>query len=218
MMTAKSMKIRLTAEHILYGISIANALRLAWAYATADAGGKILSVPGVFGMLLGASVSLGTAFVAGKLGGKLTKVRTIILWITLGLLLLLEPTILAPITMTHLPVSMETLLHPIMRWVWSVVLALVPSLVLAGVSIANGGLVEAVASKPLSETQSDAGSLPAKKNSRLKSLSKPQAEFPCRHAPQCGRTFKTQNAENAHAGRCGFKPTISMPIEQELEK
>lgn len=62
---------RLTAEFILYGVSLANALRLAWAYATADANGAIFSLPGAFGLILGAMVSVGTAFVAGKLAARM---------------------------------------------------------------------------------------------------------------------------------------------------
>lgn len=213
-MTAKPVKMQLTAAHVVYGISIANALRLAWAYAEADAGGEVLSFPGAFGLLLGAGVSLGTAFIAGKLGGKLTKVRTTLVWCVLVLLLVLEPTILAPITVSHMSVTMETVLGPIMRWVWAVVLALVPSLVIAGIAVANGGLIEATAAKPLSETSepvSGAAPLPAKKSGRSKSQSETKAKIACRYAPQCDRTFESQNAENAHAGRCGFKPTISMP-------
>jgi len=212
------MKMQLTAAHVVYGISIANALRLAWAYAEADAGGTVLSLPGAFGTLLGAGVSLGTAFIAGKLGGKLTKVRTVIIWSTLSLLLVLEPIILAPITISHMNVTMETVLGPVMRWVWAVVLALVPSLVIAGIAVANGGLIEATAAKPQSEPASGAGPLPARRSSRSKSQSEPKEKIACRYAPQCDRTFESQNAENAHAGRCGFKPTISMLVEKETVK
>jgi hypothetical protein len=213
-MTTKNIKMQLTAAHVVYGISIANALRLAWAYAEADAGGKVISLPGAFGTLLGAGVSLGTAFIAGKLGGKLTKVRTTLVWCVLVLLLVLEPTILAPITISHMSVTMETVLNPLMRWVWAVVLALVPSLVIAGIAVANGGLIEATAAKSQSEPSeslSGAEPQPAKRSSRSKSQSEQKAKIACRYAPQCDRTFDSQNAENAHAGRCGFKPTISMP-------
>lgn len=221
-MTTKPIKMQLTASQVVYGISLANALRLAWAYAEADAGGMVLSLPGAFGLLLGGGVSLGTAFIAGKLGGKLPKVRTVLVWSALGLLLVLEPMILAPLTVSHLSVSMETVLGPVLRWGWAVALALVPSLVIAGIAIANGGLIEATVSKPLSEgseSQSGAESAPAKGSGRSKRMSGPTATIACRYAPQCGRSFATQNAENAHAGKCGFKPTIAMPVmESSAEK
>lgn len=220
-MTTKPIKMQLTAAQVVYGISLANALRLAWAYAEADAGGVVLSLPGAFGLLLGGGVSLGTAFIAGKLGGKLTKLRTVLVWIALGLLLVLEPTILAPLTVSHLSVSMETVLGPVLRWGWAVALALVPSLVIAGIAIANGGLIEATVSQPRSEgseSLSGAESAPAKGSGRSSGKSKSAATIACRYAPQCGRSFATQNAENAHAGKCGFKPTISMPMALPLEE
>jgi len=216
-MKLKTTIFRWTAEHILYGISLANALRLAWAYAIADASGNIFSLPGAFGSLLGLSISLGTAFVAGKLGGKLTHARKVITWTVFVILLALEPVILAPITMTHLSVSMATLLGPVAGWIWAAILALVPSLVLAGVAVANGGLIEAVASKPLSETselQSGAGNGSAKKNGRSAKLKFVE----CKYAGAgCERTG-TQPAMNAHARSCKFKPTISMPAEEKAEK
>ena len=213
---SKTTNLRLTAEHILYGISIANALRLAWAYATADAQGNVFSVPGAFGSLLGLSISLGTAFVAGKLGGKMTQTRKAITWTVLVSLLILEPIILAPITMTHMSVSMVTLLGPIAGWVWAAILALVPSLVLAGVAVANGGLIEATAAKTQNETSeslSVAAGGSAKKKARSKSQSGSHADVACRYAPQCGRTFYTQNAANAHARNCGYKPIAVMPVD-----
>lgn len=216
--------VQLNAQHILYGISIANALRLAWAYATADAGGNVLSMPGVFGSLLGASISVGTAFVAGKLGGKMTNARKTITWTVLGLLLILEPVILSPITMTHMSVAMLTLLGPVAGWIWSAILALVPSLVIVGVAVANGGLVEATAPKPQSETSEASESQPvaetgsAKGKSRTSKTSKKADIVACKYeGAGCTRTG-TQNAMNAHARGCQFKPTISMPAEQNVEK
>ena len=234
-MKTKLPTLQLNAQHILYGISIANALRLAWAYATADAGGNVFSVPGVFGSLLGASISVGTAFVAGKLGGKMTNTRKSITWTVLVLLLVLEPVILAPITMTHMSVAMVTLLGPVAGWIWSVILALVPSLLIVGIAVANGGLVEATAPKPQSETsdgnesQATAESGSAKKSGRSKAQSEKseaQVTVACRYSPQCERTFtkatllQANNAANAHASKCVFKPlqTALPPIEQKVEK
>lgn len=214
---------RLNAEMILYGISIANALRLGFAYSYADAGGNILSMPGMFGLVMGAVVSVGTAFVAGKLGARLTKARTRLTWIAFVMLLVLEPVILAPITMTDMPTALTDTLGGrggVMAWIWSAVLALVPSLVLAGTAIANGGLVEASAQRPQNAEAADASGESetkkptAKRNANGKPLSKPQSEIPCRHAGAgCERTFQSQNAANAHARGCAFRPTVSMPVD-----
>jgi hypothetical protein len=198
---------KLTAEHILYGIATANALRLAWAYATADAGGNVVSLPGFFGLLLGATVSIGTAFISGKLGGRLTQGRKVLTWAAFVLVLVIEPIILAPITMSHMSTPMMALLGVWGSWVWAISLALVPSLVLAGVAVANGRLVEATAPKPLSEaseSQSQGSARRAKK-------SKSQSLAACRYAGAGCEMKGSQNAMNAHARYCPFKPTISMP-------
>lgn len=208
------MKFKLKAEHILYSIALANALRLAWAYAAADAGGNLFSVPGAFGSLMGVAISVGTAFISGKLGGKLTKARKSLTWSAFVILLVLEPFILAPITMTHMAPSMAAVLGPGFSWAWAVALALVPSLVLAGVAVANGGLVEGTAQQPLSETS---GSLNDGSGRSAKGSSK-TAKVHCRYeGAGCKRTG-TQAAMNAHAGKCPFKPTISMPVESHSQK
>jgi hypothetical protein len=145
---------KLSAEHILYGIAIANALRLAWAYATADAIGNLVSLPGVFGLVLGAMVSVGTAFISGKLPTRLAKSRKALTWSMFIALLIMEPAILAPITMMDMPEALKLTLGSVGSWTWAALLALVPSLVLAGVAIANGGLVEAT-TQPTQTSQSE---------------------------------------------------------------
>lgn len=45
------------------------------------------------------------------------------------------------------------------------------------------------------------------------------AEIICRYAGAgCGRKFASQNAANAHAAKCGFKPTIAMPVDVSKQK
>lgn len=220
---------RLTAEHILYGIAAANALRLAYAYSTADAGGNVWSLPGAFGLLLGAVISVGTAFISGKLGAKLTKARLRLTWGAFILLLVLEPVILAPITMMDMPEALRETLGG-MAWPWAVVLALVPSLVLAGVAVANGGIVEAAQpSAPKSQSEPQSGQSEAERpqangKRARKSQSEPQSEIPCRYAPACDRTFASQNAANAHARGCAHRPALADSLfggvspREEMEK
>ena len=220
---------KLSAEHILYGIAAANALRLAYAYSTADAGGNVWSLPGAFGLMLGAVISIGTAFISGKLGARLTKSRKALTWAAFVMLLILEPVILAPITMMDMPEALRETLGG-MAWPWAVTLALVPSLVLAGVAVANGGLVETTqpsAPKSQSEPQSDASGTerPQAKGKRgKKSQSEPQSEIPCRYAPACDRTFASQNAANAHARGCAHRPALADSLfggvspREEMEK
>ena len=52
------------------------------------------------------------------------------------------------------------------------------------------------------------------RSAKKKPLSKSLSGIPCGYAGAgCGRTFVSQNAANAHARTCGFKPTIAMPID-----
>jgi hypothetical protein len=46
-----------------------------------------------------------------------------------------------------------------------------------------------------------------------------QVQISCRYAGAgCERKFAKQNSANAHAKSCGFKPTISMPIDVSAKK
>ena len=94
------------------------------------------------------------------------------------------------------------------------------SIVLAG-AIAGKSLIPQSEPKSKTATRSGRGSdRSAKKSGRSKPHSIVVAEIACRYAPQCSRTFTSQNAENAHAGRCGFKPlaTLLTSVEQKVEK
>jgi hypothetical protein len=65
--------------------------------------------------------------------------------------------------------------------------------------------------------EASAGSRSAKK----KTAQRPLSDFSCRYAGAgCDRTFPSQNAANAHAKNCGFKPTVAMPINvtEEMKK
>jgi len=236
-------KFKLRAEHILYTVAAANAVRLAWAYAYADAGGNLFSAPGAAGTMMGLTVSVSVAFVAGKLPGVRGKARIQLTWSALALILVLEPLILAPLTVTDMPHSLRATLPFPLDWLWSIILALLPSLALAAVSLANGSMIEATAQAPASDQASEtakpkSGKKPAdvppsdEKTAPIPqpaaqsepepapiplqaTPSEPVSEIACRHAGAgCTRTFKSQNAENAHAGKCEFKPGAAMPAEE----
>jgi hypothetical protein len=186
----KSKPWKLTAEYIMYAVAIANAFRLAWAYAYADADGVALSLPGGFGLLLGASVSIGTAFVASRIPGLKNK-RLILAWVGLACLLIMEPAILAPLTYTDMPARLRENIPGLMGWGWSIVLALVPSLVMVSIAFANGGLVGTTQQATQTTTQTTAQ--PAKP--------KPQTwqDFPYRCEP-CRVGYDKQTSLAAHMG------------------
>ena len=214
---------RLNAEHILYGISIANALRLAWAYAVSDAGGNVISLPGLFGLMLGASISVGTAFVAGKLGGKLTNTRKAISWTVFIVLLVLEPMILAPITMTNLSDDMAQVLGRTMSWVWAVTLASVPSILLAGVAVANGGLVDTVAHAPqIQGTATGATDSVGVAGRTAKSAKHSAPEMRTCKVEGCGMPYRWPQGKGAHYKKWhkdlvivkGIPAGVSLPLEK----
>jgi hypothetical protein len=78
-------------------------------------------------------------------------------------------------------------------------------------AIAGKSLVSQSEEKPLHKSAQ-----PAVKgrSAKKKSLSKSLSGIPCGFAGAgCPRTFASQNAANAHARTCGYKPTIAMPID-----
>lgn len=193
------MKIKVSADIILYGVSIANSFRLAWAYAYADAGGNVLSLPGVFGLGIGATASLGIAYVSGKIPGKMTAARKRLAWAVLVIALLLEIMILSPLTLSDIPDKLRLTLG----WaapLWSVVLALLPSLIMAGVAFASGNLVadtaepKAFVAQPAAEPRK-----PGKKAGAVA----------CRHG--CNHVPMTQDGENAHSRWCKNNP-VNQPV------
>lgn len=103
--------------------------------------------------------------------------------------------LLSPITITlslYVPSSVFTSI----AWAFATDLAVVLAGAIAGRSLMFQE------QKPKSAEQT------AQRNKRKKS------EIPCRYAGAgCGRKFAIQNAANAHARTCGFKPTISMPVD-----
>lgn len=170
---------KITAAHIMYSVAIANAFRLAWAYAYADADGRALSLPGTFGLVLGAAVSIGTAFVAGRIPATKGK-RLILSWAGLVALLIMEPLILAPLTFTDMPAKLRANIPGGWGWSWSVILALVPSIVMVSIAFANGGLVGSATESLPSQPK------PAK--------AKVEPKFIC----SCGFEAKSQSALNGH--------------------
>jgi hypothetical protein len=151
-------------EVIIAGISLANGVRLAWAYSYADAAGNLQSAPGLAGLLLGGSISLGTAYVSGAVArllieseppviedgakptaperaairkSKTAAARAQIAIVGLAGLLVLEPVILAPLSITDMPTTLAANLPAPWNWIWSVTLAIAPSLALAAVAVAE---------------------------------------------------------------------------------
>jgi hypothetical protein len=97
---------------------------------------------------------------------------------------------------------------------WSVMAVLVGDLIIVAIALADGksaGFTRSKSERP-QKTRSE------KRSGRSATPSKARATFPCHYAPSCERTFTSQNAANAHARTCEFKPTISMPTEEKVTR
>jgi len=153
------------------------------------------------GLGVGAVVNYSIALASSRLSDIAEK-RKGLARLALIIMLALSPT---TITLSFfMPASIFTSIA------WSMCVDL--SIVLAG-AIAGKSLV------PQSEPKAKVANRSAKVKGRSKPLSKARADIACRYAPQCDRKFGSQNAANAHARTCGFKPTtVMLPAEQKAER
>lgn len=213
----KTKTLKISADFILYGISLANAFRLAWAYAYADAGGNWFSLPGAFGLGIGAMISLGVAYISGKIPGKMTDTRKRLGWAVLIVGLILETIIVSPLTLTDMPEKLRLTLGNL-DWLWAVVLALTPSLILAGVAFASGNLV-GDAKKP-DEAALESGTQPAQPTAKPSKPIEAAGNVLCRNG--CDHAPMTQDGENAHQRWCKKNPNRfpdgAIPVDMSTMK
>lgn len=147
---------------------------------------------------MGALVSLSMAYAASQVAD-IAKGRKLQSYLALIGLMILSPILVGTATFYHLTIITNPVWRGVVAGVWGVI----PdgAVALAGF-VAGKGLVE--------REEKSQKSAPAKPANRKRPLS----EFSCPHAGAgCGRKFATQNAANAHARSCGFKPTIAMPVD-----
>lgn len=118
--------------------------------------------------------------------------------------------LLSPVTIT-LSLFAPSSVFTSIAWAASPDLAIVLAGAIAGKSLVSHG----EENKPPKPAERPAKPRSAKKQS----LSKPLSDIPCRFAGAgCDRTFASQNAANAHARTCEYKPTVSMPVEISQRK
>jgi hypothetical protein len=159
---------------------------------------------GIMGALISLALAYGTSQFADIAQGR--KKSSLIAMI---FIMSFSPILIGTATWIHLTI----IPNPYWRGVVSAAWGLLPDLAVALAGfIAGKGLVEQGAGKPQKKR---AGRL-AKGKSRSAKPSKARANISCRYAPQCDRKFASQNAANAHARTCGFKPTVAMLQEQNV--
>jgi hypothetical protein len=183
-----------------------------------DPSGWHISGVNVGGLVLGVIVNVVVALAATRLPSLKGKSRVWSAWVGFGILILLSPSLVAPAM--YLLIK-DLAMAPGFLIFLSIGLAAAPDIAIAlGGFIAGKSLVnllsddEQTQSKPLSETSKPAKGRSANKSDRSKPGAKSLANVPCRHAGAGCEMVGTQNAMNAHAPHCKFKPTISMPVEK----
>jgi hypothetical protein len=145
------------------------------------------------GLGVGAVVNLSMAVASSRISD-IAKSRKLLAYLSLIGLFALSPVIIC----SSLGWSLANLS-------WSLAADL--SITLTG-AIAGKSLISHDAPQKLAEQPAQI------RSAKKKSAQKPLSEIPCRYAGAgCDRTFAKQNAANAHARSCGFKPTIAMPVD-----
>jgi hypothetical protein len=129
-------------------------------------------------------------------------------WVMLVLTMIAEPIVLGVVNWWFMPADFRLTLG---SYIVAGGASLIVSFVLVLGALVDRSLVPAEKSQATQKPAEQPAQIrSAKKKSAQKSLS----EIPCRYAGAgCDRTFAKQNAANAHARSCGFKPTIAMPVD-----
>lgn len=191
---------------------------------------------GVSGVAMGITVSFGLVYVFSALSkmqptierkkrnSDEVKVSTNFrFWFAVGsilMLLIISPALLFPYVLMLISgaKSLYEVLGSQWGWLWSVGRVVAADLALGAIALVHGVHVGATAATPqtaASDSQSGASKPAAKGSANKNKPAKVTAVAKCRWCEFEG----SQNAVNAHVGRCKFKPTISMPVDvQRAEK
>lgn len=180
------------------------------------------------GLFAGLAIAGGLAFVSHKIGGLqpfTPKGRPVMrFWgavVSEIVILVFSAFILPPYIRMTTPADLRVEIPSI--GTWSVMSVLVGDLIIVAVALADGKAAGFARSKPERTTRSRSAkgsgrsAKQANGSAKGKQTKESLSKFPCPHAGAgCKVTKPTQNGINAHAGRCKYKPTTSMPTEADL--
>lgn len=168
----------------------------------------------VSGLFTGLAIAGGLAFVAHRLGGLqpfTPKGRPVMrFWgavISELLILILSAFLLPPYIRMTTPAELRAEIPNLNTW--SVMAVLVGDFVIVSIALADGKAAGFTRSKP-ERPQKKRSAKPSKGSAKG---SKKVKLVECRYAGAGCKRTGSQNAMNAHARSCEFKPTISMPKE-----
>lgn len=180
----------------------------------------------ISGLFTGLTVAGGLAFVAHRLGTLqpfTPKGKPVMrFWgavVSAFSILVMSAFLLPPYVRMTMPVELRAEIGNLP--VWSVMAVLVGDLIIVAIALADSKSAgftrstdEQTHSKSHSEGSGVAGGRSRKLSGRTAKGAKPLALIACRYAGAGCEMKGTQNAMNAHAPHCKFKPTISMPSEK----
>lgn len=217
---------------IMWGMALVQAVRYARAFAIAEIGRTDLTgMPNVdaflayaslaTGLLMGLGMSLGLAFVASQLRSLKGKKETA--WVTTLFLVMLvvSPVVLTPMVKGTMAEWLADILYfPIIQWIWSVGVVILPDALIAAVGFMDRSatlqrqpatLAATVSDAPA--TTSDAGSDAQRRSTTLKgrsakksaTLSEPAAKI---YRCECGETFTDRFKFSGHTRTCATRKEI----------
>lgn len=210
---------------IMWGMALVQAVRYARAFAIAEIGRTDLTgMPNVdaflayaslaTGLLMGLGMSLGLAFVASQLRSLKGKKETA--WVT-GLfitMLVVSPVVLTPMVKGTMAEWLAEILHyPIIQWVWSVGVVVLPDALIAAVGFMDRSTSLGATLQRPAATVSDAGSDAQRRSATLKgrsakksaTLSEPAAKI---YRCECGETFTDRFKFSGHTRTCATRKEI----------
>lgn len=217
---------------IMWGMAIVQAVRYARAFAIAEIGrhdltgianiDEVLAYASLItGLLMGLGMSLGLAFVASQLRSLKGKKETN--WVTtlFVVMLVVSPVVLTPMVKgTMADWLADILYYPILQWIWSVGVVILPDALIAAVGFMDRSATLATTlqrqSATLSDapaTTSDAGSVAQRPSATLKprsakksaTLSEPTAKI---YRCECGEPFTDRFKFSGHTRTCETRKAI----------
>lgn len=222
---SKQINIHMT---LMWGMALVQAVRYARAFAIAEIGRHVLTgipeIDGILawaslitGLLMGVGMSLGLAFVASQLRSLTGKKET--KWVTtlFVVMLVVSPVVLTPMVKGTMAEWLADILHyPIIQWIWSVGVVVLPDALIAAVGFMDRSATLQRRSATFSDvpaTTSDAGSDVQRPPATLKSrsakksatLSEPAAKI---YRCECGDTFTDRFKFSGHTRTCATRKEI----------
>lgn len=207
-------------------IAIVQGSRFAVAFHLADVGhaaqfGQLAIIIDLMGGALGLATSLGIGYVASIMPGIKAQERSRWVKVALVVLLVIAPFILAPVTVAGMDEGLRHVLADVWsQWLWAVITASAPDIVIAAISMADQNLLSvaqpAVSVAEPALSHSSASPATAQPRSASSQPAKQVAE-PTLYRCECGKTDAKRQVIIGHQRACAIhlaaKAGAAIPVE-----